>query len=103
MTNSGFIALGVVTFGIIINASGNNGKCDKLTFFKDKMKSSTLIEKRHILFLIWRGCWCLGRRCGGVGDGNRVVGGGGGGAELAIRLKDAKATQIVSIILLKTK
>ena len=81
MTNSGFITLGVVTFGVIINAKCNNAKCDKLTFFEDKMKSQQSKRKgmSYILFLIWRGCWCLGRRwrCWG---GERVVcvcGGGG--------------------------
>ena len=47
MKKSGLITLGVVTLGLTINAKCNNAKRNKLTFFKDKMKSR---KKKYVQY-----------------------------------------------------
>ena len=50
---SGFITLGVVTFGVTIDALYNNAKCNQLILFYDKIKS----EKKKACIIISLICW----------------------------------------------
>ena len=66
--------------------------------FKDKMKSQRSKRKKNMSL---EGMGVVRER-GRDGGSGGAGGGGGGGVRIAICVKDAKATKIVSIMLFKT-